>query len=453
MRRGEGARREEGVESSFFLPSRIFASSRLRAPLLVLVLIALATGCGPTKREQQGYHAVKAYMAGDFDRAANKLAKLADDKNEDFVLNNCRLGSAELAAYRIDAAEAAFLRAYEVINSYGVNDGGRSLGAVLVDEKVKVWKGEPFERAMANFYLGLTYYMQQDYGNARAAFENALFKLRDNASDKDAKNDYAQVESNFVLATVMLGKCWAHLGRDDLAQANFDRARALRPNIEALTDLQTNKQSNVLLVVDFGYGPRKATEFDGSVVGFKPTLDEAGAIPAPRVLVDGREISLHDVDVPTIDLIAMAQDRKWQSIDTIRAIKSAVGTGLLLAGAYEGMRGANGEGSAQRRDLTAAAILLGSGLLLKATSQADIRQWEMLPRTTFVLPLRLSSGKHDVSVDFPAVPGLRQEILGLDVPMNGEATYYFRMQRWKSAPIHWPPGSDIPAQANIAAHP
>ena len=66
-----------------------------------------------------------------------------------------------------------------MINSVGVNDGGRTLGAVLVDEKIHIWKGEPFERAMANFYLGLIYYMRGDYDNARGAFENALFKLRD----------------------------------------------------------------------------------------------------------------------------------------------------------------------------------------------------------------------------------------------------------------------------------
>jgi len=406
------------------------------------MLVGMLTGCGPTKREQKAFHAVQAYMAGDFDRAAEKLRNLADEKNEDFVLNNCRLGSTALAAYQFDEAEASFLRAYEVINSYGVNDGGRSLGAILVDEKVKVWKGEPFERAMANFYLGLTYYIRQDYGNARAAFENALFKLRDNTSDKDEKRDYAAQESNFVLATIMLGKCWTHLGRDDLAQANFDRALTLRPNLEEIADLRTNKESNVLLVIDFGYGPKKATEFDGSIVGFKPTPDQVGSIPSPRVIVDGKPIALHNLDIPTIDLIEIAQDRRWQSIDTIRAIKSAVGTGLLLAGAYEGMRGMDGRGSAQRRDLTAAAILLGSGLLLKATSQADTRQWEMLPRTTFLLPLRLPPGRHDVTVDFPAVAGLKQEIIGLDVPSQGEATYYFRMQRWKSAPIHWPPGRE-----------
>src|SRR5207249_3737943 len=141
------------------------------------------------------------YYSGDYGAAANKLSKLADKTNEDFVVNNLRLGSVLLRAYELDDAEAAFLRAWEVINSTGVNNGGRTLGAVLVDEKIKVWKGEPFERAMASFYLGLVYYIRQDYGNARGAFENALFKLHDVDPEK-AKDKGRDVESNFSLATL-----------------------------------------------------------------------------------------------------------------------------------------------------------------------------------------------------------------------------------------------------------
>ena len=100
------------------------------------------------------------------------------------------------------------------------------LGAVLVDEKIKVWKGEPFERAMVNFYLGLVYYLRHDYGNARGAFENALFKLRDynNADDKNT-DKYTQTESNFVLADLMLAKSWQQLGREDKADAEFEKGR------------------------------------------------------------------------------------------------------------------------------------------------------------------------------------------------------------------------------------
>jgi tetratricopeptide (TPR) repeat protein len=321
----------------------------------------------------------------------------------------------------------------------GVNDGGRSLGAVLVDEKIKIWKGEPYERAMANFYLGLVYYMRGDYENARGAFENALFKLRDYSSDdkKSAKQDYRDVESNFAIATIMLGKCWQKLGRDDLAHANLTRAVELQPRLREVADYDRNLQSNLLLVVDLGHAPQKVTDFDGSIVGFAPTPAQAGPLPLARVRVDGRWIDDSQLGEPTIDLVAMAQDRRWQSIDTIRAIKSGLGTGLIAAGAFEGARGLNEHGSSQRRDLTAAAALFGAGLLLKATSQADVRQWEMLPRTVYVIPLHVSPGAHDVVVDFPG--GVHQQWLGLEAPESGEATYYMRMQRSLTGPFYWPP--------------
>jgi hypothetical protein len=92
-------------------------------------------------------------------------------------------------------------------------------------------------------------------------------------------------------------------------------------------------------------------------------------------------------------------------------------------------------GSDQSRDLAIAAGLAVAGLALKASSQADVRYWEMLPRTVFVLPLRVEPGKHDLTVDFPNVPGLRRELRDLVVPDRGEATYYIRMQPVRAGPI------------------
>src|SRR5207247_1058419 len=153
---------------------------------------------------------------------------------------------------------------------------------------------------------------------------------------------------------------------------------------------------------------------------FGPSPMEAGAVPPPLVRVDGRVMDLSGVAMPPVDLLVMAQDRKWESIDTIRAIKSTVGTGLLYGGAIEGIRGVNGSGARQRTDLMVGAALAGAGLLLKATSQADVRQWEMLPRTTFILPMRVEPGTHDITVEFPSAAGLTQTWKGLKVPEKGE---------------------------------
>jgi tetratricopeptide (TPR) repeat protein len=417
----------------------------------VVALAALTTGCTATKQQRQAESAVQSYFAGDYARARADLRPLAQKTDENFVLNNARLGSAALVDYQLDEAEGAFYNAYEVINAGGVNDGGRGLGAVVVQENIKVWKGEPFERAMVNFYLGLVYYMRQDYANARAAFENALFKLRDYGGDKGEKGEqYQQKESNFALAYVMLGKSWQRLGREDLARANFDKAVKLQPDLAGLCDYERNLRSNLLLVVDYGYGPKKRTEFDGSVVGFGPKPWEDGPIAMPNVTIDGRRYDLQGANIPPIDLLAIAQDRKWQSIDTIRTIKSVVGEGLMAAGAVEGIRGAYGSGSAQRRDLIAAAALAGAGLLLKASSNPDLRQWETLPRTTFVIPLTVPPGTHEVRVDFPS--GHNQTWRNLPVPAEGEATYYFRMQRWISGPFEWT-GGGTPGLATASPAP
>ncbi len=400
---------------------------------LVMFMSLGATGCA-SKAERAAESAVQAYFAGDPARAVQQLKPLAQTPDQNFVLNNARLGSAALIQYDLDEAENAFLRAYEVVNSFGVNNGGRSLGAILVDEKIRVWRGEPFERAMLNFYLGLVYYMRQDYGNARGAFENALFKLRDYADDADRKNaDYTEVESNFALAAIMLGKSWQRLGRDDLARAAFDRVTQNHASLAPLVDYERNLHSNVLLVVDFGYGPRKVTDFDGAISGFAPEPHQEGIIPPPQVMIDGQYVNVDGINQPPVDLLAVAQDRRWQSIDTIRTIKSVVGTGLLYGGAYEATR--------RHGDSGTALALLAAGVLMKATSQADVRQWEMLPRTVFLLPLHVAPGRHDVTVDFPNAPGLRQTWRGIEVPAEGEATYYFRMQRWNSGPFDWPPAA------------
>lgn len=392
--------------------------------------------CACASNSAKVRQAVSLYYDGNFVEARKIMQPLADKTDNNFILDNARLGSINLADYWPAGAEAAFLRAYELINAVGVNDGGRTLGAFVVDEKIKVWKGEPYERAMVNFYLGIIYYMRHDYQNARAAFENALFKLQD--YDDDDPDQPVEENTNFAAGYLMLAKSWQRLGRDDLAKANFEAAVKIRPDLAALCDFSRNEQSNLLLVIDYGKGPEKVTSFDGSIVGFGPTSAEAGRIPEPMIFIDEQRQRVGFVRAP-FDLLELAQQRRWQSIDTVRAIKSAVGTGLMVAGAYELDKGLHGSGAAQRRDLLAGAMLTGVGLLLKASSQADVRQWEMLPRTTFVVPLRVPPGVHDITVNFPGPVRAPQTFQQVVIPQQGETTLYVRMFQNISGVHPWPP--------------
>jgi tetratricopeptide (TPR) repeat protein len=431
-------------------------SSSIVYPLSSIFVFLCIAGCGATKQESQAQGAVDVYKSGNYTAAMGKLKPLASSTDENFVLNNARLGLTALAYYDLDEAEAAFLRAYEVINSTGVNKGGRDVAAVLINEKHKIWKGEPFERAMVNFYLGLVYYTRHDYENARAAFENSLFKLRDYGEDKNDKGDaYKDVESDFALGYLMLAKAFQRLGNETQARKNFDRLVELRPKLKGMADAKRHADSNVLLVIDYGYGPRRKNEqLEGAILAFTPRPEEAGPIPLPRVSVNGRPVAgprTPYLDMPPVDLLALAQDKRWQSIDTIRTIKSLVGTGLIAGGAYQATRAHEEEKAKDRnKDYGGAVALIGAGLLLKATSQADVRTWEMLPRTCFVVPLKLAPGKHDLVIDFPDAQGLTQSWRGIEAPSAGEATYYFRIQPRLQGPYTWPPPAYVKAKPPTA---
>lgn len=386
----------------------------------VSVLLALCLAGCATEKHPKAQRAVDDYYFGYMDAARNRLRPYAAKTDEDYVLNNVRLGSAALADYDLAEAESAFFKAYEVLNSTGVNDAGRTSAAVIVAEKYKIWKGEPFERAMANFYLGLVYYMRQDYANARAAFENSLFKLRDYGEGELKEDKYREVESDFVIAYLMLARAQQRLGNDDKAERLFERVAELRSSLRPVVDRMKSGETNVLLVVDQGVGPRKVMRYDNSIVTFEPNPRDAGPLPQAGVFVNGAQINLRGSAVPPMDLLALGQDRRWQSIDTIRVAKSVVGTGLMAAGAYQGLKKDPEYGSA--------AALLVAGALLKASATGDVRHWEMLPRTTFVLPLRLSPGRHDVTVRFS--DGSSGMIRGLEAPADGqETTYYLRALR------------------------
>lgn len=397
---------------------------------------------------KSAHRAVDDYFSGDFQRSIQRLEPLARKTDENYVLNNLRLGSASIVSYDLDEAETAFSRAWEVINAGGVNSGGRAVAATWVSENLKIWKGEPYERALASFYLGLVYDMHGDLNNARAAYENALFKLRDYASDKDAKSDYAKQESTFVLAHILLGRCWLRLGRNDLAQQSFDEATKLQPQLAPLCDANLWNRSNVLLAVDYGYGPKMVTDYGDSVVGFAPTPYEAGPIPLPNVIVDGRPYALGGTNLPTIDMLAMAQDRRWQSIDTIRTVKNVVGTGMMVGGAGYGLY-RMGDGNFRAQDAAIAGGLIAAGALLQASSHADTRQWEMTPRTVFLLPLTLPPGPHTITVIFPQANGLQQTWQSLPVADRGDSVFYFRMNRFWPGPFTFPaPPAPPPSAAS-----
>jgi tetratricopeptide (TPR) repeat protein len=397
--------------------------------MAVVAMAPFFPACNQTPRNSR--EAILSYDTQDYARAAAimqpTIEKQRTRMDENYVLDNCRYGSCELAAGQFDAAESAFYDAYKVINSGETNDAGRQMQATVVFEGVKVWKGEPFERAMADYYLGVLYLMKHNPGTARAAFQNSIFSLRENAS-KDDLEHYKLVESRFALGYFGLGFTNLRLGKTDLAADNFKLAQQYDPRLAGVIADVQKPGVNALIFVDAGQGPRKAARGwynEESVFG--PTPAEAGAIAAPVALVDGRAVTRPQVAYDTVDTLAMAQDRRWMDIDTIKKVKAVIGTGAMAAGA--GMT-AYGADRGNKNLMWAGIGTTLAGAAIAASSQSDTRYWEMLPRTVYVIPATLAPGQHNVMVQAgPSRSALVQ--MTMPAPAAGtaqDAVFYFRLR-------------------------
>ncbi len=377
-------------------------AARRRFPRSVLivgvaVLSGSMTACSDSRFRVR--EATELYYSGQYRQAAAVMAPLIKKPDSNFVLNNCRYGSCALAGGNLNHAERAFLTAYRIMNSVNTNTGSRVLGAVVLYDGLKVWKGQPFERAMAHYYLGLIFLIKGDYENARAAFQNSLFRLRKyshpNSSLPPAER-FARTDSNFTLGYFCLGVCNLKLGHPNLANADFQRAESLRPALAAVIAKMRQPGINGLVFVDYGRGPaRRPAGMYGEQTVFTPAPWQVG--PSPPLVVWDNHRQIQGVSRSAmVDTLALAQEKRWLTMDTIREAKAVIGTGLMVGGLAASSYGS------YHRDQTLALAGLGASLLgaaIAASSQADTRYWQMLPRSVYVAPIHLRRGSNVIRVE------------------------------------------------------
>lgn len=144
----------------------------------------------------------------------------------------------QVAAHALDEQ----IKRIEMI--YANNPTAKKARSKFQNEKIKNFKGEPYERAMVFLKRGLLYLYEDDYENARAMFESGL--LQDSlADDSEYIHDYASLE-------YLSGWASQCNGDMDLAQESFDRVLALNSNIKI-----PNEEDNFLIYIELGLGPEK----------------------------------------------------------------------------------------------------------------------------------------------------------------------------------------------------
>ncbi|MDI1340385.1 hypothetical protein [Polaromonas sp.] len=297
------------------------------------------------------------------------------------TLNFQRIGMAALSLGNIDLAEKAFDAAVTRIEMiYADNPEAQKAKSLWTAEKIKDYKGEPYERAMAHFYRGLVYAAKGDFQNARALFKQADYQ--------DTVAEAEQYAGDFGLMPFMAG--WASYCDGNTGMAQDFLQQAIKGDSNYST---VRVDQPVLVLFESGRSPYKyGSGKSGEILKW-----QSHELPVPTAKSACTAAGTSDCAVGSFvmgaDLGFQATTRGGRPIDGVlngkasfkegaqgvATVASAVGDIGLLAAATTGNRDAAGIGM-----IGLFAGLVAQGMANATQAQADIRDWEQLPATIWV---------------------------------------------------------------------
>lgn len=349
-------------------------------------------------------------LLGQYGHARTTLNQQIEDnrRDRDYLLSRMRRAVATLADGYVQSAEPMFNEIFDELRRQGVNED-QTVTSVVFNEDLKFWKGEPYEQALAFSYTAVTYASLGQWGNARAAADNALFYLRDFGETEDGEpmtpedliataeqnededvfvTGYEAQPSDFALGYLLHGLASQQLDRMDEARAMYRLANRHNPALRSVTDALLAGRYNLVLIVGYGRAPQKrGIGPDSAIAGYLPRTPSDDALL--QVRVDDRSMSTWPV---AMDLNAMADQLKWNNLEDIRRAKSLVGDVLVYGGIGAAVYGAS------ERNATVTLAGLGAaltGMVAKAGAHVDARHNELFPQRIYVAAAQ---------VDDPSVP-------------------------------------------------
>ena len=384
------------------------ATSPPRAAILGAVAAGLMGGCSA------GYQADSRVLdlvsRAEFGRAREALythtprnVKLTD------LLDTTKKGMMALADGIPDAADRDFEVVFDTLRTQGLNADRTTESIFVSEEGVRIWKGEPFEQAMAYVAIAENDASRGDWGNARASAENALFHLREysEAEPGSEEVEYRAIESTFALGYLVRGIAALEMLRREEAEESFAAAISARPALQPVVDRLPAGRYDTILVVDYGLGPRREAVGEGGV-GVQYVARTMSDEAPVRVSWPGGAAEWPQA----ADVNAMSRDERWQSLESIRRFKMGLGQGMMLGGAVLATTGGT-EGDDDIARLAIGAGLIALGAIAQGNARADTRHNELLPQRVYVVPLELGGSRDPVEVEVVGRPGSRMTLHGL----------------------------------------
>lgn len=406
---------EVGHQPLILLVRRSFLS---RSCAAFAALPLLAAACGVSQPDIP----MRRFVAGDLEAVREFAAREAENGDEENqALVRAVQGECELLQGRTDEARFTFQRAFQAMTNWSTSSG-EVVGAIVGSESSKTWTGDPYEKAMAAFYLAYCLLQKGEPDNARAALKRGLL------ADAEVADEKFQVDN--ALLAWMAGRMSVLMGSPDaddfFREAATSHAFALEHGSEGKPNpppIAQPRAGNLVLLFECGMGPEKyADGHQDSLARFRPRAHPA---VAARATVAGRECGKA---ATLLDLYYQARTLGGTEMEGIRSGKAVFKTGALVAGVVLLDQASRDSGDSQRTQAIVGGGLLLLGLL--TSTAADVRHWPTLPATVQVLAVNVPPGDHEVDVEFldaagRPLPALRQRRT-VRVPGQGEAWQLFR---------------------------
>ena len=324
-----------------------------RPGLCLLFVLVVIFGCS-SRESPQVMFAQCRY--GEAERALRPM--VPNPSHKDYALYELLYASAAFEGGDYSGARDALRGAAKAMEKIG---GGEDAAAVAGSESAKVYRGDPYEKAMAHLYSGILALRQQDDERALACFRRAL------VADQSTRTKDVDKTKDFAAAHYFAALTYLRLGEPENARVHLELAAKYAGWREVPT-VRSLAESNVLLFIESGTGCYKtASGPGGSVCKIRVPPDPVSQVTVQCDVAPLGEALMLD------DLYIEAASHGWGEMDSLRLSK----------------------GIAKEIVSRMPFVSLFTNVI---RSEADLRAWTFLPRNLYVWSGKIEPGLHTIAL-------------------------------------------------------
>ncbi|MBN8535421.1 MAG: hypothetical protein J0M15_00085 [Deltaproteobacteria bacterium] len=370
-----------------------------------LQLMLLTLGCATYQNKVE--KARQFLGANQFESAQSHLLPLAQEESGDQLVYLLDYATTLQISGQYKESNKFFFKAEKLAEEQDYHSVSRVTGSFLLNEEMKQYKGDTFERIFINAYLAMNYLELGDLDSALVETRriNDKYKLLRSEEKKSFElNSFAKYLSAMI---------WEADKKYDDAFIAYKEAYEIDPHIETIKedlvriskkaqrldeykryksefllnneaqDGHDKEKAELIVIYQQGWGPRKRyNSYDVKFSILSPVFNDT----------QKAKVIISSLSSPKIEKISKnIYDVQEAAIKTLKDDQAA-----LLArrvGAFVAKEVASREISRKNE-----ALGLIAWFVMHASERADLRQWSTLPSSIQVIRTLLPPGEYDIEI-------------------------------------------------------